>query len=229
MPTTVYKCNICGDEFSEIKLAVECEDRPVVNPYNIKLGDIVVMMNDAEYGEMGMVENVTILHRSHRVKANIRFMTGEKKGYYSDFIEINEKSCIPFINAMIPEIAEKLGAAVHNLWMAKRKTEKGWHAPEDCQENNFREGALCYKCCFWLGESINEFKCTKSIMGYKEFVKSDGKCPSFSIKMCTNCHSCMRPYAELPDSEKELDRAYPAEFFKILDEMGYMVTVKRRK
>jgi hypothetical protein len=36
----------------------------------------------------------------------------------------------------------------------------------------------------------------------------------------------MRPYKDLPDSEKELPRAYPALFLKVLNEMGYEI-VKR--
>lgn len=40
---------------------------------------------------------------------------------------------------------------------------------------------------------------------------------------CSTCHPCMVPYKDLPDSEKELDRAYPRTFIKILGEMGYEI------
>ena len=45
-------------------------------------------------------------------------------------------------------------------------------------------------------------------------------------KHCPDCHPCMVPYAELPDSEKELDRAYPRIFIGILDKMGYKIERK---
>ncbi len=92
-------------------------------------------------------------------------------------------------NLNIEQVAEKMGAKVHELWMAKRKAEKGWHSPEECskrkQENN--ETAKSYEL------------------------------------YCENCHTCMRPYSELPDSEKELARQYPQVFLDILREEGYKI------
>lgn len=89
------------------------------------------------------------------------------------------------------EISERMGEAVHNAWMEKRKEEKGWHAPENCTQR-FRPKSQ-------IRMSMND------------------------SKHCDNCHPCMRPYSELPDSEKELDRQYPKLFLQILDKMGYEV------
>jgi hypothetical protein len=228
MPTELYRCDVCFTLHSDKGSAKACEKQPINNPYNIKKGDHVIIGdnfigNVNRYkGTQALVEFTTISH-THNV--NVRVIFKDEMGQIRNE-ELNPGQCIPFIDAKLPEIVDALGEAVHNLWMAKRKAEKGWHNPDECPENNFREGALCYKCCFWLGKSINEFKCGKSLMGYKEFVKSDNKCSSFSIRMCPQCHDCMRPYKDLPDSEKELDRAYPAEFIKILDSMGFMLTVK---
>ncbi|MFH1226780.1 MAG: hypothetical protein V1701_02615 [Planctomycetota bacterium] len=224
MPKKIYQCNICHTEYDTEEAANNCEAQPVINPHNIKEGDEIILRNCPEHfvGLAALVEEVRICP-DHHVEVRASFDDVEYKERRREWFYSNQY--VKFIDASMPEIAEKLGEAVHNLWMAKRKAEKGWHAPEKCPENNFREGSLCYKCCFWLGKSINEFKCSKSMMGYKEFVTKEN-CPSFSWKMCSDCHPCMRPYSELPDSEKELDRAYPAEFFRILDGMGYMVTVK---
>ena len=92
------------------------------------------------------------------------------------------------------EISEKMGEAVHNAWMEKRKKEKGWHSPEECPSNR---------------DSIVE-------------VSIDHKPSS---PRCPQCHPCMRPYKDLPESEKELDRQYPELFFKILEEMSYKVSL----
>lgn len=91
---------------------------------------------------------------------------------------------------LLLEISERMGEAVHNAWMKKRKKEKGWHNPKDCPNHP---------------------------KGSKDFMKTENGVYLY----CSNCHSCMRPYSELPESEKELDRKYPKLFFKILDDMAY--------
>jgi hypothetical protein len=97
----------------------------------------------------------------------------------------------------ITTLTERMAEVVHQQWMEKRAKEKGWHSPEECPQHPARNNPAIP----W------------------NLLPKDAK-------YCENCHPCMRPYADLPDSEKDLDRAYPGEFFKILGEMGYMVTKK---
>lgn len=109
------------------------------------------------------------------------------------------------------EIAERMGEAVHHRWMVKRRAEKGWHAPEDC-----RTPPICPSC-------NGEGKVTTPLTtgGYEAHECLN--CSGTGKVKCIACHPCMRPYKELPDSEKELDRQYPTLFFEILKEMGYYV------
>ena len=106
-------------------------------------------------------------------------------------------------------IAEEMGEAVHELWMAKRRKEKGWHAPEDCLSK--RGPDRCQDC--WRQD------CDES----ERLKDSNGKCEKFG---CTLCHTCMCPYKDLPDSEKELDRAYPLAFLEILKRHGFCLVSK---
>ena len=96
---------------------------------------------------------------------------------------------------MVAEISERMGEAVHNAWMEKRKKDKGWHNTNDCPGKT-PDSAL-------------------------RMAGIDPKYPP--KKFCDRCHPCMVPYKDLPDSEKELDREYPKLFFKILGDMGYQV------
>ena len=95
----------------------------------------------------------------------------------------------------IDQIAERMGEAVHIAWMEKRRKEKGWHSPEECD-----------------GDTLENLtgKGTRQI----------------NIGHCSRCHPCMKPYKDLPESEKDLDRQYPALFFKILEDMGFIVIQK---
>lgn len=44
---------------------------------------------------------------------------------------------------------------------------------------------------------------------------------------CIGCHPCMADWKDLPDNDKELDRAYPRVFLNLLRERGYdIVKVK---
>lgn len=92
----------------------------------------------------------------------------------------------------LDEIAERMGAAAHELWMQKRKEEKGWHAPEDC-----------------------------------DYVPEEAPHPAIGVPYrrgdCPKCHKCMRPYDQLPDSERELDRQYPRLFMDTLEKGGYRI------
>lgn len=44
---------------------------------------------------------------------------------------------------------------------------------------------------------------------------------------CEDCHPCMRPYKDLPEDEKILDRQYPDLFLSILNDRGYEIVKKR--
>lgn len=99
----------------------------------------------------------------------------------------------------IREISELMGEAVHNQWMELRKAEKGWHAPENCPA----------KESYAKLQSLPE-------------KQRPPKVPALG-KYCDNCHPCMRPYKDLPESEKVLDRQYPALFLKVLKSKGYMI------
>jgi len=111
-------------------------------------------------------------------------------------------------------IAEKLGEAGHIAWAEKRRTEKGWHAPEECS------GKIeCYTCS-------GTGKITTPLIGGGSETHDCLLCDGTGKTPCPRCHTCMRPYKDLPDSEKELPRAYPALFLKVLNEMGYEI-VKR--
>jgi len=106
-------------------------------------------------------------------------------------------------------IAETLGEACHVAWAEKRREEKGWHAPEECT------GPVeCYTC-----EGVG--KITTPLIGGGEETHGCIICDGSGKTPCSKCHPCMRPYKDLPDSEKELDRQYPRLFIKILAEMGY--------
>ena len=106
-------------------------------------------------------------------------------------------------------IAEEMGEAVHELWMEKHRKERGWHSPEECPS---KEGRVRCQDCGYLGCEDAE-----------RLVDANGKCERFT---CLNCHTCMRPYEELSDSEKELDRAYPRLFLEILPKWGFVVVSK---
>lgn len=195
MPTKYYRCNICGTTYDTEELAMNCEKQPVINPHNIKVGDEIILRNYYIpcVGLKALVERI-IINMDHTVEIIASFDDTERNKYLRDGEprhrredRFKPEQYIKFIDASLPEIADKLGEAVRNLWMAKRRAEKGWHSPEECP-------------------------------GKK---KLGQECPD-----CDKCHPCMRPYADLPDSEKELPRSYPAEFIKILDGMGYMITVK---
>jgi len=95
------------------------------------------------------------------------------------------------------EISERMGNKVHKVWMEKRRKEKGWHSPEECP---IRKAERISVNASMMGMPLGKF--------------------------CDNCHPCMRPYKDLPDSVKELDREYPKVFLKILNEMGFQV-IKR--
>jgi hypothetical protein len=95
------------------------------------------------------------------------------------------------------EIGERMGEAAHVAWMERRKKEKGWHNPDECP---LRENHAKVR----LG-----------------LIPKGG-----SQKFCPDCHPCMRPYKDLPDSEKEINRPYPQVFMKILADMGYVVEKK---
>ena len=43
---------------------------------------------------------------------------------------------------------------------------------------------------------------------------------------CPNCHTCMVPFADLPDSEKKLTMMYPGVFLVKLESMGYRIVKK---
>ena len=101
-------------------------------------------------------------------------------------------------------IAEEIGAAVHRLRVAKRHKEKGWHTPEECPSK--QEPDRCQDC--WRQD------CDES----ERLKDSNGKCEKFG---CTLCHTCMRPYKDLSDREKELDREYPRAFMAILERHGF--------
>jgi len=105
------------------------------------------------------------------------------------------------------EIGERMGEAAHVAWMEKRRKERGWHAPEDCP---------CFErdCGACGGTKVN-----------REGHPCIG-CNGTGHAHCVNCHPCMRPYKDLPDSEKELNRPYPQVFMKILADMGYVVDKK---
>jgi len=105
------------------------------------------------------------------------------------------------------EIGERMGEAAHVAWMERRKKEKDWHSPEDCPT----QGKQCLAC---EGTKIGPTK------GPCIFCDGEGRVP------CPLCHPCMRPYKDLPDSEKEINRPYPQMFMKILADMGYVVVKK---
>lgn len=107
------------------------------------------------------------------------------------------------------EIRERLGEKVHELWMQKRALEKGWHDPKNCPKVSDIERIHQAHIEKHAGEVG---KATVAL------VKGEPHCP--------NCHPCMVPYKDLPDSEKVLDRQYPMVFFQILEEIGY--TVQKR-
>lgn len=125
---------------------------------------------------------------------------------------VRDMKLYPFIRT--EEVSERMGEEVHNLWMEERKKEKGWHAPEDCPEIDRQD--LCMSCDNRVdGTTLG----CMDLPG--EAIRGKSVCPTHAHKShCSNCHARMRPYNDLPDSEKELDRAYPAAFFRILDEMG---------
>lgn len=183
----LYCCTVCHTMYLTEAMARQCETFPVSNPYNIKIGDeiIITRKNSPYQGKRGIVDRVDILadYNSSKHILNLKVRVGEE-GFDSETVNVYINEYIPFIEGSLPMIADKLGEAVHNLWVAKCKTERHWHSPEECPAKNHD--------------------------------KTD----------CSLCHVSMRPYAELLDNEKELDRAYPREFIRILDELGYMITRK---
>lgn len=118
------------------------------------------------------------------------------------------------------EISEKMGATVHNAWMEKRKKERGWHNPKECPH----KGKACAIC-----KGTELFPIAGDIDEEDYFVICDDCQNKQKISdhyPCHKCHPCMKPYKDLPDSEKELDRQYPRLFLIILEEMGYSIVQK---
>lgn len=111
-------------------------------------------------------------------------------------------------------ISERMGEIGHNAWMEKRRKEKGWHAPEDCPGPE-----ECYAC-------KGTGRCTTTLIPSGVEIHECGLCDGKGTVPCQKCHPCMRPYKDLPDSEKELQRLYPKLFLQALDEMGYEVIRK---
>jgi len=109
------------------------------------------------------------------------------------------------------ELTERMGEHVHIAWMDKRAKEKGWHNPLDCPERSDEEKAQINHAISYGGPSTKEIA--------ERWLR---------LKGCPNCHPCMVSYKDLPDSEKELDRAYPKTFFKILEDMGFIVVEKKQ-
>lgn len=216
MPKQFFTCEICGTHYDTCEQAIACEAQPIINPYGIKRGDEIIITRKGipAVGHRGIVDTV-YMQRNHNPEFSVYFKNTNMA------ITVNTDGCIPFIDAMLPEIAEKLGEAVHNMWMAKRKAEKRWHSPEECPDK--KKG--CSNCDHWNDVDL----CGK---GHNIKKPSNHDCSDFfprNLILCSQCHTCMRPYKDLPDSEKELDRAYPAEFIKILDSLGYMLTRKPEK
>lgn len=117
------------------------------------------------------------------------------------------------------KISDIMGNAVHHKRMEKRAKEKGWHSPENCPE---RQNKLCYHC-----KSAGAFTDTGKVCCCKfGQVDTRKECDLYEFKSCKNCHPCMVPYSELPESEKELDRDYPREFIRALDILGYEIVKK---
>jgi hypothetical protein len=118
------------------------------------------------------------------------------------------------------EISEQLAEAGHAVWKEKRKREKGWHAPEDCLGP--QNDDLCMSCEYRI-IGIENIQCKGNNVTP---IRGKCYCPLYKQSPCPNCHPCMRPYKDLPDSEKELPRAYPALFFNVLEELGYAIIHK---
>lgn len=207
MPTTKYICNVCQREYGTAEQAKYCEAQPVINPHDIKQGDEIVLRNTLIplVGLKAVVEYIHIeLDHTMIVKASFddvernRFLT-EHESRHRREEDFRPEQYVKFIDASMPEIAEKLGEAVHELWMAKRRTEKGWHSPEDCPNQSKLGQKMCIDCIHWDKLIEDVWKCDKGHPVAESF-----NCPD-CWRLCPQCHTCMRPYKDLPDSEKELD------------------------
>jgi hypothetical protein len=115
-------------------------------------------------------------------------------------------------------LAEQMAEHAHDAWRNKRREEKHWHTPDECPNRGF----VCLVCRVPIlhgeesrGDIIRCQDCgNKQKAGYPTNV------------YCYLCKPLMCKYSELPESEKELARAYPVAFFSILEEMGYEVVRK---
>ena len=45
-------------------------------------------------------------------------------------------------------------------------------------------------------------------------------------KFCNNCHPCMVPFGELPESERVVNNIYTETLLKVLDELNYEIVKK---
>lgn len=79
------------------------------------------------------------------------------------------------------------------------KMRQGYHHPDDCKKSKM----------ITTLEELNPFSCISS--------------------ECKKCHSDMKPYSELSEDVKELDRVMVEEFEKNLEGLGYYIEKEKSK
>lgn len=117
---------------------------------------------------------------------------------------------------MKSELLEKMAAMVHSGWLEEKKRQ-GFHHPDDCDCKN---------------------RCSFDICRTSETREGGGTCPKWNEGInklkrkfgpCNKCHKDMKPYAELDENVKELDRVMVRQFEKNLEELGYAIGIDATK
>lgn len=98
---------------------------------------------------------------------------------------------------MEDKLLEQMAEKVHDAW-AEEKKRQGFHHPDDCPTDGKIKGVL----------PVWKFGAKKP--GYEEFD-------------CPKCHKDMKPYAELSENVKHLDRRMVIKFEILLEELGYAI------
>lgn len=60
---TIYRCEICGKEYTKKSAALSCESRTISKDKGVRIGDVVFITGGEDNGKCARVENIKILDK----------------------------------------------------------------------------------------------------------------------------------------------------------------------
>jgi len=109
------------------------------------------------------------------------------------------------------KLIEAIAIEADARWMKLRRDEKGWHAPEECTMED---------------DYVNTVLFGARLMGTHTRTEEEIRISHRESGGCDNCHTCMRPWDQKTDKEKELVYMNARTAIEVIHLMGYQIKPK---